>query len=29
MLGGTFQAGPGPAGGFRVAAELPIREAQA
>ncbi len=29
MLGGTFRAGPGPAGGFRVAAELPIREAQA
>jgi signal transduction histidine kinase len=29
MLGGSFAAGPGPDGGFRVAATLPIREAQA
>jgi hypothetical protein len=25
-LGGTLVAGPGPTGGFRVAAHLPIRE---
>jgi signal transduction histidine kinase len=29
MLGGSFEAGPGPDGGFRVSATLPIREAQA
>ncbi|MEH0935021.1 sensor histidine kinase [Micromonospora psammae] len=27
-LGGTFSAGPGPGGGFRVAATLPLEEAQ-
>ncbi|MEH0981148.1 sensor histidine kinase [Micromonospora sp. CPCC 205556] len=27
-LGGTFSAGPGPGGGFRVAATLPVEEAQ-